>query len=75
MIPPESHVIAEAAADMETAVAVAGATWPGVDRVAKGFPYVDRWARKGFMDELELAIKCVIESGHQPGLMHQLQRF
>ena len=45
-------------------VAMAGATWLAVNHVAEGSPYINAWARKGFMDGLELVMKCVVESEH-----------
>ena len=73
MIPPEACVKYEAAVGAETAIAVAIAAWCAADQVAKGSPHVDLWTRKGFMDKLELTTKCVIESKHQPILVHQLR--
>ena len=71
-MPPEVRVKSEAAAGAETAIVASSAAWCAVDQVAKGSPHVDLWTRKGSMDKLELLMKCVIESKHQPGLMYQL---
>ena len=73
MIPPESHIIVEAGAGVEAAIAAAGDAWCLVDPVTKGSPYVYPWTRKGIMGELELTTKCVVESEHQWGLVDQLQ--
>ena len=48
---------------------MAGVTWLAVDQVIEGSLCVDPWARKGFMNELELVKKCVIKPKHQPGLV------
>ena len=57
---------------MEVDVTDAGAAWCLAEQVAKGPPHVNPWARKGFIDEPDLMMKCVVEPEHKPGLVYQL---
>ena len=72
VIPPEFHVVAEAACCAEVAVTAADATWCSDDQVAEGSPHVNPWAGKGIMDDFELTVDGVVELEHQPGLVDQL---